>query len=301
MKFLSALLAFAVGDPQADRVVPPTGFTAQLTSFSAGAMAFLACFALALSVSAGRLADRWASELAQSLTVRISAPAAQLDVQTQAALTVLATTPGIASARALSADEQRALLAPWFGSDLPVEELPIPQLIDVVEDGGSALDLDGLRLRLQAEAPGAIVDDHARFRQPLVEAAGRLRALSWMSLILIAGAMAAMVTLAANAALAANRPVIEVLRQVGARDSYIAGAFVRRFTLRALTGAAIGAMVGMIAMALLPSTDDASGFLTELGFRGMGWLLPATIPFLAALVAFGSTRFAALRTLGTMA
>ncbi|MEM9349186.1 MAG: cell division protein FtsX [Pseudomonadota bacterium] len=299
MKYLHRALAFLVGDPQADRVVPPTGFTAQLTSFSAGAMAFLACFALALSVSAGRLAERWSAELAQSLTVRISAPAEQLDVQTQAALIVLETTPGIADARPLSDEEQRALLAPWFGSDLPVEELPIPQLIDVIEEDG--LDIQGLRLRLQAEAPGAVIDDHSRWRRPLVEAAGRLRLLSWLSLVLIAGAMAAMVTLAANAALSANRPVIEVLRQVGARDAYIASAFVRRFTLRALTGAAMGGMVGMICVALLPSTDAAGGFLTDLGFAGMGWLLPATIPFLAAAVAFAATRFAALRTLRTMA
>ena len=300
MKYVTDLLAFLVGDPQADRVVPPTGFTAQLTGFAAGAMAFLACFALALSVSTGRLADRWASELAQSITIRISAPADQIDIQTQATMGVLETTPGIADARPLTDEEQRALLAPWFGSNLPVENLAIPQLIDVVEEDG-ALDVDGLRLRLQAEAPGAIIDDHSRWRRPLVEAAGRLRALSWLSLLLIAGAMAAMVTLAANAALAANRPVIEVLRQVGARDSYIAQAFVRRFTLRALTGAVVGAMLGMIAMALLPSTDAAGGFLTDLGFRGLGWLWPASIPLLAAAVAFGATRLAALRTLRTMA
>ena len=35
-------------DGAGDRIVPPTGFTAQLTLFSAGAMAFLAVFALAL-------------------------------------------------------------------------------------------------------------------------------------------------------------------------------------------------------------------------------------------------------------
>jgi len=300
VKLIFSAVAFFIGDPQADRVVPPSGFTAQLTGFSAGAKAFLACFALALSVSSGRLADRWASELAQSLTIRISAPADQLAIQTQAALTVLATTPGIANARALTGDEQRALLAPWFGADLPVEELPIPQLIDVVEDGGG-LDVAGLRLRLQAEAPGAIVDDHARWRAPFVEAAGRLRGLSWLSLILITGTMAAMVTLAANAALAANRPVIEVLRQVGARDGYIAKAFVRRFTLRTLAGASIGALLGMAAIALLPATDAAAIFLTDLGFRGAGWLLPAAIPFLAAAVAFAATRVAALRTLRTMA
>ena len=49
-----------------------------------------------------------------------------------------------------------------------------------------------------------------------------------------------MITLAANAALATNAQVIRVLRLIGARDTYIARAFVRRFTLRALSGAAIG-------------------------------------------------------------
>ncbi|MEL6609461.1 MAG: cell division protein FtsX [Pseudomonadota bacterium] len=288
-----------MGDPQADRVVPPSGYTAQLTVFTAGAMAFLAVFALALSVSTGRLADRWAAELAQSLTIRISAPAAQLEAQTQATLAVLQTTPGIADARPLSDEEQRALLAPWFGADLPIDRLPIPQLIDVTEDG-SGLDIAGLRLRLQAEAPGAVVDDHARWRAPLVSAAGRLRSLGWLSLALITAATAGMITLAAGAALAANRQVIHVLRQVGAKDGYIAQAFVRRFTLRAITGAAGGAALGMLAVAVLPSTDAAGGFLTDLGFRGLGWLVPATIPALAGVVAFLATRAAATRTLRSL-
>mgnify|MGYP000583500430 CR=1 FL=1 len=34
--------SFLLGDAQADRVVPPSGFTAQLTLFAAAAMAFLA-------------------------------------------------------------------------------------------------------------------------------------------------------------------------------------------------------------------------------------------------------------------
>ena len=66
-----------------DRVVPPTGFTAQLTVFTAGAMAFLAVFALALALATGRLAERWSSELAQTVTVRVSAPEGELDEQTR--------------------------------------------------------------------------------------------------------------------------------------------------------------------------------------------------------------------------
>lgn len=296
MRHAVRVLALFSSDPQADRIVPPTGFTARLTLLTSAAMAFLAVFALALSLATGRLADRWSAELAKTSTLRISAPEGQMDAQTRRALAVLETTPGVAMARVLTDDEQRALLAPWFGTDLPIETLPVPQLIEIVEipDG---YDATGLRARLQAEVPGAVLDDHTRWREPLIEAAGRLRLFGFVSMILIAGATGAMITLAANAALAANAQVIRVLRLVGATDLYIARAFVRRFTLRALIGAAIGAVAGMLAVLLLPRADAAGGFLTGLGFQGGHWLWPLTIPALAALVAFVATRQAALRTL----
>lgn len=284
------------GDRQADRVVPPTGHTAWLTSFTAGAMTFLAVFALALSLAAGRMADRWSDALARTATIRISAPADQVDFQTRAVLDLLATTPGVDSARALSDDEQRKLLEPWFGPDLPVEALPVPRLIEL-QESGDGYDAEGLRQRLTAEAPGAVLDDHTRWRRPLATAAGRLRLMGFVSILLIGSAMAAMITLAANAALAANAQVIEVLRLVGARDSYIVRAFVRRFTARALAGSGAGALAGMAALALLPSADAAGGFLTGLGFTGWGWLLPLALPLLAAAVALAATRTAAVRKL----
>jgi len=284
------------GDRQANQVVPPSGYTATLTLFTSAAMAFLVVFAMALSLATGRLADRWSSELARSSTVRISAPAGQMEAQTRAAVEVLRTTPGVAEARVLTEDEQKALLEPWFGPGLPIESLPIPQLIEVIEDS-DGYDTDGLRLRLSAEAPGAVLDDHTRWRKPLVKAAGRLRSLGFISILLIALATGAMITLAANAALAANAQVIRVLRLVGALDEYIAKAFVRRFTLRALTGAAVGSLAGMIAVAFLPSASVAGGFLTGLGFQGWHWLWPFVIPPFAAGVAFWATRAAALRSL----
>lgn len=278
------------------RVVPPSGFTAQLTVITAAAMAFLAVFALALSFATGRLAERWGTELARGSTVRISAPADQIDAQTAAALKVLETTPGVAKAELLTQEEEIALLEPWFGPDLPLETLSMPTLIDVQETS-DGFDAEGLRLRLAGEAPGAVLDDHSRWRRPLLRAAERLRLLGIISLVLIAGVTAGMITLAANAALAANAQVIRTLRLVGATDSFIARAFVRRFTLRGLSGAIIGAVLGMIAIALMPSADEAGGFLTGLGFSGAEWLWPLAIPVLAALVAFFATRVAATQTL----
>ncbi|TNF22191.1 MAG: cell division protein FtsX [Rhodobacteraceae bacterium] len=283
-------------DTGADRVVPPTGFTARLTIFTSGAMAFLAVFALALSMASGRLATNWRDALAGSATLRISAPAGQMAAQTERALAILSQTPGVAEARALSPDEQRALLEPWFGPDLPVESLPVPQLIEIRETG-EGYDGDGLRLRLQAELPGAVLDDHTRWRRPLVEAAGRLKILGWLAIGLIFGAMGAMITLAANAALAANAQVIQVLRLVGATDTYIARAFVRRFTIRTLIGAFAGVLAGLLAVLLLPSAGAEAGILTGLRFQGLNWLWPFLVPPLAAVVAFAATRWAAMRVL----
>lgn len=280
----------------ANRIVPPTGFTAHLTLFSAGAMAFLAVFALALALATERLADRWASELSQSVTVRVSGQQQEQEALTQSVLDILQTTPGAGQPRLLDQDEVAALLTPWFGPDMPIDALPVPDLIEL-PIAGDDFDAEGLRLRLEGEVPGAVLDDHTEWRRPLVSAANRLQALGVISLLLITAASAAMITLAAKAALAANGQVIQVLRLIGARDITIAIAFVRRFTHRAAIGAAAGTVLGMAAIALLPDMQAAGGFLTGLGFSGWSWLLPLLVPLVAALVGFLATRWAALKML----
>ncbi|MEQ5871202.1 cell division protein FtsX [Sagittula sp. NFXS13] len=297
---LDQVIALLKGDQGADRIVPPSGFTVRLTLFTSAAMAFLTIFALALSLAAGRLGTSWGDELARASTIRISAPPEQMQEQVASVLRLLEQTPGVENARALSADEQRELLEPWFGPALPVEQLPVPQLIDVSETS-DGYDADSLRLRLQAEAPGAVLDEHTRWRRPLVAAASRLRLLGWVSILLIGAATGAMVTLAAHAALAANAQVIAVLRLVGATDGYIAQAFVRRFTLRTLSGALAGTLAGMAALLLMPSAGDVEGLLTGLRFEGWQWLLPLVVPPLAALVAYIATSAAARRVLGGLA
>lgn len=279
-------------------VVPGSGFTAVLTTGTALAMAFLAVFALALGLGADRLADRWQATLAQSATLRISAPAGEMAVQTSRALDILRATPGIASVRVLEPEEQRALLAPWFGPDLPVERLTLPRMIEIVE-AGAGFDPVGLRMRLVAEVPGAVLDDHSRWRAPMVAAAAHLRTLAVLSVALIAAAMAAMVALAASFSLAANAQVIAVLRLVGARDAFIARAFTRRFTLRALAGAALGTGLGMGALALMPALDGMAGdtALGGIGLRGRDWLWPLLVPPFAAITAWAATRAAAFRVL----
>jgi cell division transport system permease protein len=262
-------------------------------------MGFLAIFALALSLASGRLASQWGNELARTATIRIVAPLDQRAAQTAAALKLLETTPGVTAARALTDAEQQALLAPWFGRDLQLDTLPVPRLIEITTEQ-HGFDPIGVRLRLTAEVPGAVLDDHSRWRAPLIAAAKRLRLLGWGSALLISTALAAMVTMAANAALAANAQVIQVLRLVGATDRFIAQAFVRRFTLRAIVGSFVGVCFGLLAIWLIPSGEGAPGFLTGIGFQGAGWMVPLLLPFISGIVALIATAFAARRALRTI-
>ncbi len=286
-------------EAQRDRVVPPTGVTANLTLFTSAVMGFLMVFALALSLAAARLADHWSDALARSATLKISASSEQLDRQVNKALAILKTTPGVERASVLDLDEQRRLLEPWFGPDVPIELLALPALIDIREDN-KGFDSENLRLRLLADVPGAVLDDHTRWRRPLVIAAGRLSKLGWLSILLMMGASAAMITLAARAAMSANAQVISVLRLIGATDAYIASAFVRRFSLRALSGAALGCITAGSAVYFLTEDKDKLSILDGLGFHGLEWLWLLFIPLLIGVVAFLATRRAAQKVLGTL-
>ncbi|MEM9343591.1 MAG: FtsX-like permease family protein [Pseudomonadota bacterium] len=273
-----------------DGVVPPTGLATWLTAFVAGAMAVLAVFAVLLTFATGRMADRWTADLSETSTLRVP------NEGTARTLDILRQTPGVAEARALTDAEQADLLEPWLGAGLPLDELPVPRLIEITEDA-SGFDAEGLRLRLEAEVPGAILDDHTRWRQALVSTAGRVRLVGWVALGLIVLCLAAMVTLAARAALASSERVISVLRLVGARDTYVVRAFTRRFTLRAVAGALCGTLAGAAVVALLPA-DVPGSPVAGLRLQGIEWLTLVLIPLVTGAIAFAATRQAAYRALG---
>jgi len=92
---MKAVFELILGDPQADRAVPPTGVTARLTVFVAAVMAFLAVLTLAISLTTGRVAEVWAQELAQSATLRLPVNQQTADALLLEALDVLETTPGV--------------------------------------------------------------------------------------------------------------------------------------------------------------------------------------------------------------
>ncbi len=280
----------------ADRVVPRGMHAGLSVGFLSAVMAFLAVLALALSLAAGRLAHAWEGEIADTATLQVFAAEDAMESQARAALAVLRTTPGIRSVRMVDLAEQEKLLEPWLGPDIPMESLPLPLMIEVATDRAT-LNVPSLEARLAAEAPGAVYDDHAAWRQPLVVTAERLRLFALACLGLMALALAVVLGLAATAATAANGAAIQTLRLVGARDGFIARAFTRRFTLGAAAGALAGTVAAVALLAFLPQASEQGFFLVGIGLTGWGWAAPVLVPIAAAAVAFAATRRATRRSL----
>jgi len=267
-------------------------------------MAFLAALALGAALIAERAAVSWRAGLAGRMTVQVLPPqnsAANLNDEVQTALAALRTTPGIAHAAPISAQETLALVRPWLGTGTMIAELPLPRLIDVTVRPGASVDVDGLRQRLQAAAPDAVLDDHTRWL-------ARLRALAqgiiWSAygvLVLISVATAATVSFATRAGLAAHREIVEVLHQMGARPGFIARAFEWHYFVAALIAGAIGSALAAAlylgAGGLEFAGIEAVPFLPPLTLHlsELGWLL--VVPVGASWIALLTARLSVLGAL----
>jgi cell division transport system permease protein len=266
-------------------------------------MSFLACLTLTLALGAARLAEAWERGLTGQATVQIlEVPGIALDVQIAAALEVLNATPGIASARVMSAAESAELLKPWLG-DADLSAVPVPALIAVTLDPSRTLDAAALRERLAAAAPGASFDDHSRWNAGLTAASSAIGWGAYAILALIALAASASVVFAARAALMAHREVVDVLHMTGARASFIAREVQWRFfTLGGWAGlAGLAGAAALAGTALLAAKGPEAEFLPMLAppWRDLLWL--AAVPAAAALIATVTARLAVGRFLARAA
>src|SRR3954451_18623172 len=176
----------------------------------------------------------YASEtlLSGRLTVQVPADASTARVET--ILAVLRQTPGITSVHLLTPSETSRLLEPWLGSPVPLEELPVPRLIDVGFDPAAAIDMAKLRTQLTSIVPEIRLDDYS----PVV---GGLRARARPVQALLGAAIggtlllvAALAVFATGAALAARRSDVELFHLIGAYDRQIASRYAVRSLIASL-------------------------------------------------------------------
>jgi cell division transport system permease protein len=265
-------------------------------------MSFLAVLAMATLLIVNHAASEWTSALRSEITVQVKGASAEdISNGVEAAMRVLNDTDGVLEATAQSQKDSAALLEPWLGEGNVEAFLTIPAIIEVKASPTLRDNLDLLRNRLAAAAPGASLDDHARWHDRLASAARSGQALAFGVFLLVMGAACAISIFAARAGLAANHEIVSVLHLVGATDAFIAAEVQRRFFILGLRGALIGLAAALAALVLAGLAVRAGGgadnFLPDLRLGGWMVLWLVTAPIATCLVTALTARLTVLNTL----
>ena len=283
-------------------IVPRASISGRALVAVVAIMTFLASMATGTVLLVSASAAEWQSEVASEITIQIRpASGRDLDRDTAAAAEAMRTQPGIVEVRPFSKEESAKLLEPWLGSGLSIEQLPVPRVIVARLQPGSTLDLAGLRARVTQAAPGASVDDHRAWIERMRSMTGAtvFAGIGILALVIIATIIS--VSFATRGAMAANRPIVEVLHFVGASDSYIANRFLRHFLMLGLEGGLIGGGVAMLFFGFsesiaswfsgTPVGDQFAALLGTFSLRPSGYLVLALQAVLiAAITAWASRR-----------
>jgi cell division transport system permease protein len=274
-------------------------------------MTFLASLTTGSVMLVRAAASEWQADVAREITIQIRPVAGHdIDLEVTKATIITRASPGIAEVRPYSKEEATHLLEPWLGSGLQLDDLPVPRLIVARIAPGGAPDLTQLRQTLGEQIPGVTLDDHRSFVERMRAMSRAVVAIGVGVLLLMLAATVLSVVFATRAAIASNRPVIEVLHLIGAKDSFIARHFQQHFLQLGLKGGLIGggSAIALFALAELTSswltgTAAREQFAALFGSSSIG--MPGYLAMLAqagviACVTAATSRYTVKRTIATV-
>jgi cell division transport system permease protein len=287
----------------ADRRLLPEGRLSGPMPWVIAIMMFLTVLAAAAGLGLGSAASSLDEDAGSGATVQIVEPNPDSRrAQASAALALLERLPGVSSARAVEPAEMEEMLEPWLGPGGLEGDLPVPAMIDVELSAAGQADVESLRTEIRRVAPSARVDQNAQWLAPLAGLIGSLRWLAIGLVLLMIGATAATVVLAARASLDTHRSTIEVLHLMGATDVQVARLFQRRIALDALFGGLVGFAMAAAVLLLIGRRVAALGsdLLGSADLPLLAWAVLVALPVFGVVLAMLVARGTILRALGRM-
>ena len=213
-------------------------------------MVFFAVLAAAGVLALNSMLGRWSASISGALTVQVmpveengKINRKQTQLETEQVLNVLRRTPGVASASVLTERQLKELLKPWLGDTELLDDLPMPRLIDVQLMDKADIDLNLLKESLKDVAPHASLDVHKLWMSKLFKLASALEMLGKTVLSLVFATTSLVVVYVTISSFNVHRPIVELLHQMGAHDSFICAQYAKRIAFFSFFGAAFCGVV----------------------------------------------------------
>jgi cell division transport system permease protein len=263
------------------------------------ALCFLAAFSGLVSRAAYAAAGAWTSEVAGQITIRVRG--AEADVAR--AVQTTQATPGVTSARALERAEAEALLQPWLGAQNLPADLPLPHLIAAEARGAPGI-ANRLSTALREAGISASVDDHADWSADARRATDTIGLVALSAVALLGATGIAVIAFATHATLLARKDIVELLHLSGAKDSFIAGLFERRFLMLGVQAGALGALLAFGAAAFVlfaaRQADGQAWLLPQLSLSLADGLILGLSPLIAGAASMIAAKVTVMRSLSDM-
>ncbi len=273
-------------------------------------MVFLSAITIAGVLSINSMLSDWTKNIEGSLTVQImpstikdEAKAKQKDQeQLEITLKLLKNTKGIVKATALNQEELNDLIIPWIGDSEIIEDLPIPQLIDVKLDDRYDLDIDKLAMTISEQAPLASLDSHRLWLKRLISLGKGIEKLAISILLMVIFATSVTIIYSTRTGIDVHKKIIEILHLMGAKDCYIAQQFGRRNMYLGLCGGIFGLILAIPAIASVAYLvgNIEAGLISEMKLHIADWLLIILIPIFSGLLAMITAYYTVKNTLKRM-
>lgn len=287
-------------------IIPSNAASLRSLTVTMAVMSYLACLAIGALILVERAVANWTSGLSQEMTIQVAHVRGQdIAAAVEEARAIAQDFPGVLEAVTLPGEAGAKLLEPWLGTR-SLEGLPVPRLIRVVVDPAATPDLLALEKAL-SQVKGARLDTHRKWEAELTRMARALSVLSYAILLLISVSAIAIVIFATRAVLQANRPIVDLLHLVGARDSYIARQIDGRFLRTGMLSGFIGVGMGLFTFLLL-GLSNGSGVAAasrnllfaapEIAIWSYAFLF--LVPVAATLICLITARITLMRRLGVI-
>jgi cell division transport system permease protein len=290
-------------------IVPPGSVTGRSLTFVIAIMAFLS------SITAGGVylvfnaASVWTNNISSEITVQIQSRNGDAgDSKIAEIVKFLSDQNGIKQVIPYSREQSLKLVEPWIGKSEVLKSFAIPRLIAVEIDRDNAPELATLKNVMEAKYPGAVLDDHGRWRREIHRLTRFLELAGIGMLALIAAATAAVIIAAATGALASNKEIVAVLNFVGAEEKFIARQFEMHFLKVGIKAGIAGVGIAALVFLAVPRVTEgmSSSAAAEAEIRRLvgagtldwgGYVILATVIVAVALICKMTSRYGVRRIL----
>lgn len=246
---------------------------------------------LACTLCMGGSFLRWNQELTNKFTIEIpnvtvvqSANLPQgnqvsehdLPHMLQSVMDMLKTYPSIVKAEVVEQEHLLGLIKPLIANVELLGNLQLPILVDM-ETLSSDFPINELREKLKTISALIRIEPHARWQQTLYTFGNAIQTLSYTMMAFVVGIIFVVVSFVTRSTLSTYEPQINVLRLMGAKNSYIARHFQKNTFIHCIKGGGIG------SLASLPIVFALSFFTKKLGLEIFKDIFSLEFVFLCAL------------------